>query len=837
MGISLPDLPPSLPEDNVNLGEKDSIRRRALRALEGKPDISYSKVEIPELSTPPMEKYMSELRTCIFFGLPMVIHLLAATKPSFPPGSGMISHLPNKRDSFKLLSSASSVKDQLHTLVEEEEEEEEGAPSGANGSRTTESPPAPVQLSHGPAQPKPALNRPRPTSLNLRPLSLTPESLSVVAVQASPSMTTSRNGLKSLSLSSSATCGHLSNLPQTCRRSFTFPSRGTTSPTEDSKPRRRSTISYKTSSGVTTNHAGLPTPEATPNYLERHFSLSESIKSSSDDEFFLPKATESRPLSAGEQHFLIKSHNALLARITDLERALSRRMSSSVSYHRRPVSVSSDISYSSDQTGTTLGEPDDEMLQLMADLKAERDEYKRDVDAWRGRVNEMDNKLAMMAKRVEAERRDAWIARSKAGLMEIERTSMGKKLEGSEALLTKVQEEKKALELQNRHLQDEIARARTDLIQVKQQLDRAQREMKDMKQMQDLAEYEDEASDVNCQTSSHDLVDGHSLSRALFTFGSNVQSIQGHASKHSLSQSWTFPSGAQTVVEAYRTVPDMDGFFNSSEEVEDKTNITFPSSPSEYSYERSKGLFSEALKSYNGDQDAPFVFPGDIEADGTDTQSPEQLPTVLEEEEEEFSDVSEDMFGEAGGICITLTPAQDDDECEDDDIDFPASPSDPPVLPPLDFDYSAEDLSDAISFGFGSCDIFETPATDSRSPTPKAELMDPMSPPYVPRLKFCQKSASNPIEEISQFDQEICCTPPSKRGSVLPSMIPQAIASPSPIRLANIFPRPRLCPLTLNRTSQHIQRSSDDSSAHKTSSSVTNGSTSIPQPCTLRRRS
>lgn len=60
MGISIPDLPPSSSEDNINLGEKDSIRRRALWALEGKPDVSYSKVEIPELSSPETEKMMFE---------------------------------------------------------------------------------------------------------------------------------------------------------------------------------------------------------------------------------------------------------------------------------------------------------------------------------------------------------------------------------------------------------------------------------------------------------------------------------------------------------------------------------------------------------------------------------------------------------------------------------------------------------------------------------------------------------------------------------------------------------------------------------------------------------
>ena len=75
MGISLPDLPPSNAEDNVNLGEKDSIRRRALWALEGKPDLSYPKVEIPELSTPKMEKFMSEFCMCVSFALSIVTHI------------------------------------------------------------------------------------------------------------------------------------------------------------------------------------------------------------------------------------------------------------------------------------------------------------------------------------------------------------------------------------------------------------------------------------------------------------------------------------------------------------------------------------------------------------------------------------------------------------------------------------------------------------------------------------------------------------------------------------------------------------------------------------------
>lgn len=845
MGISLPDLPPSNAEDNVNLGDKDSIRRRALWALEGKPDLSYPKVEIPELSTPKMEKFMSEFCMSLL-RIVCCCSYHVASKPSFPPGSGLISHLPNKRDS-KLLSSASSAKDQLHTLMEEEEEEEEeGAPSSVNVSKSAESLPAPVQPPPQPSKPTPI--RPRPSYLNLRPLSLTPESLSVIAAQNPQSMPSSVSGLKSLSLSS-ATCVDSSDLSRnhgSNRRSFTFPLRarlsgdGTTLAPEDSKPRRRSSISYKKPSGVTTNYAGLPTPEATPTYQDRHFSLSESLKSSSEDEFFPPKAMQPRPLSAGEQHFLVKSHNALLTRITDLERALSMRASSGTSYHRR---LSSGVSYSSDQTGTTLGEPDDEMLQLIADLKAERDEYKRDVDAWRGRVNEMDKKLVMMSKIVETERRDAWIARSKVGLMEIEKASMGKALESNEALLITVQEEKRVLELQNQELQDEIAGVRADLIQVKQQLDRAQHgdmKSKDLVLLSEdncLAEDEDEDSDASFQTSSCDSAD-----EAVFTLDCldpNGQSahdiIPGHTSKHSLSKSWTFPNGTQTVVDSCRIKPEVDDFFSCIEDVQDGTNILLPSDPSEYSYERSKGLFADALKSYNEDQDAPFIFPGDIhiEATGTAMQILDQLPTVLEEEEQVLSDLSENPFRHAGGICITLTPAQDD-ECEDqdEDMNFFISPSEPPVLPPLDFHHSVEDLSNALSFGFGNSD--ETSPAASRSPTPKAELVNSAS--SIRRPKSCQKSsdASTALEEISQFVQDLYSTPSSKRGRVSPSLIPQPIASPSPIRLATMFPRPRLYALTSSCPPQLIQRSSADSSAHKSSSSVT---TSIPQPCILRRRS
>ena len=56
MGVSLPELPTANSDDNINLGDRDSIRRRALLALEGKSDLAFSKVEIPDITSPDTTK-------------------------------------------------------------------------------------------------------------------------------------------------------------------------------------------------------------------------------------------------------------------------------------------------------------------------------------------------------------------------------------------------------------------------------------------------------------------------------------------------------------------------------------------------------------------------------------------------------------------------------------------------------------------------------------------------------------------------------------------------------------------------------------------------------------
>jgi hypothetical protein len=74
MGVSVPNLPVSKPEDNINLGDKDSIRRRALWALEGKPDVSFSKVEIPELVSPQAENSGFNFRESLYNAVLLCIY-------------------------------------------------------------------------------------------------------------------------------------------------------------------------------------------------------------------------------------------------------------------------------------------------------------------------------------------------------------------------------------------------------------------------------------------------------------------------------------------------------------------------------------------------------------------------------------------------------------------------------------------------------------------------------------------------------------------------------------------------------------------------------------------
>ncbi|KAI0721962.1 hypothetical protein C8T65DRAFT_774974 [Cerioporus squamosus] len=471
MGVSLPSIPLSSSEDNINLGDKDSIRRRALMALEGRDAGGSFSVEIPELDAPKRS-----------FDFP--------SKPSFPPGMGAGFSgglMGSKRDSVaKYMASSPSV--ELGTLVEEEEEEEEetkAVTSPVQESPVT--PPATITV----MSPSPAPARPRPATLNLRPLSLTLSSPVQVpdGELPTPSLTPSpRPGLKSLTLTSSqsANSGFSSNMAnkppsQFGRRpSLNLVMENSVAPPQ---PNRRSSISYVTNAeGQTMSVYGLPTPEMTPTSSSIDRRRSTSVSSSSSMDLNQLGMQRGRPLSMSEQHFLFQAHETLVQRITDLERALSRQPRS------RPVSCASDTSSSAPS------EISDEMLQLIADLKAERDELKKDVDGWRTRVADLQRQIDLHAKRVEAERRDAWVARQRVGLLEVEKASLEKtvaektaqaddaqaRCDSANQDLQASQEELARLNAEverMRGVEDEVALLRAELLQERRKREDMEREL------------------------------------------------------------------------------------------------------------------------------------------------------------------------------------------------------------------------------------------------------------------------------------------------------------------------------------------------------------------------
>lgn len=367
----------------------------------------------------------------------------------------------NKRDSFgKLFSLSSTSKDQLHTLVEEEEEDDEGQEerSGPVTEVIEELKEAPLIELAAPASTvmtKPPRNR--PVSLNLKPLSLVSGVTCNSGSLPTPTLTPAprHNGLRSLALASSSDAATDISASSTIRHSITtapssigsigsFSRRSSSFSSESScdLSRKRSSISYKRSVvSVPRNMGALPSPDATP--INRQFPDLSDVGSIPD-----------QPLSTTEQHFLFKSHNVLLARIIDLERTLrSRSMSQS-----RPLSITSDIS-------SATSEPSDEMLQLIADLKAERDELKRDVDGWRMRVADADKRATVLAQRVESERREAWIVRSRVGLLEVEKSALER------AIGTK------SAELEQSITQNEQSKKERD--DMKEELDRLRARLRD----------------------------------------------------------------------------------------------------------------------------------------------------------------------------------------------------------------------------------------------------------------------------------------------------------------------------------------------------------------------
>ena len=888
----------------------------------------------------------------------------------------------NKRDSFKLLAASASSKDQLHTLIEEEEEEEEEEEGKSQGgpehSFPSPTPSIEISLPTTPINPPPTVavtksisSRPRPATLNLRPLSLTPDNL-ITTVQGlpTPSLTPSpTTGVESLSLSPSPNNdGATTTVPPAQSTSSRRPILNlkmdhcdSPSPmpgqVDNKKPARRSSISYKRSShGVAIGMSGLPTPEMTPTF-SRRYSIAESMRSSSsgDEEFFPNPPAQAKHLSASEQYFLFKSHNALLARITDLERALSTRRSSSsfsINESSRPNSVSSNFSSSSD-LGSMSGGASDEMFSFVRDLKSERDELKKDVDGWRTRVSDLEKQLGIMSNRVDAERRDAWVARSRVGLLEVEKASLEKRFEAVDHAVQGLEEDKRVLQEENKvlhqinsetkkrvkHLEAEVETLKKQL-QVHRfdplatptpgNFDAALPRMRGLgftstdsessatdvevdsfdghqhnfgfvlkaveeeseadgeeylEEENGLAGYEDEdESDVDFTTSSSfgsednpprsltHLQMGNALTNSQSTpLASNdvfVPAGPTHASRASLSKTWTFPKGP--VIQGNSQDKEdnsVDRFFGCLEELDADSDGPALTSPSVLTYETSKGIFASGFRYGSADDNAPFFLPGSVGvvAEGPVENAEKRLSAVAEAEEDDnevgVDGGDDDMFGEVGGIRITFTPPEETEEkLEPQQLQIsPIKPaSKPPVLPVLNFcgeDEDEEDLG-AIPFNFGrsvTSERLSSPppaqpitisshSSISRPTSPRAA-----SPSSIPRSTTFRRSihspkisASTPPKPTSgcfvnslDFSPSAYVTPPTKRGGAMPSFIPQPVSSPSPMRSAPVMSKPKAVP-TSTFIPQPVRKPIVAASNGKSQNS-TNGSTFIPQNTIIRR--
>jgi hypothetical protein len=658
-----------------------------------------------------------------------------------------LSGLANIRDSFK---------DQLHTLVEEEEEEEEPTMSPASALSL----PAAVTVSPSPA-------RHRPAGLTLRPLSLSPDRLVTgeLPTPESAPTPTKLSGLKSLtlatspSLASSSPDGVLSKATAALhRRSVVVPtsssvpffrraslSESTSSTSSDpfEVPRKRSSISYKSS------FHGLPTPELTPTTEGRPSMGSE--------------AEWSRPLT-NEQHFLYQSQAALVARISELERTLSSRS------QPRPVSFATSDSSLSDP------EPTDEMLRLIADLKAERDELRRDIDGWRTRVADLEHRSGMLALRVDTERREAWIARERLSLLEVEKRAAVRTAEESDAVVkglraelntTKadVQEEAerskeivhelervRAELVEERRLREDLEKALEELSQFKtptpvvpirrmmsidsmssatdvdsldehtmsgpelkavQEVDEDQEEYSE--QENTLMGYEDEEEGDECFTSNNGSSFGSlddiprsttHLVRSRVSSPSRTPSpasLPAHTRQSSLSREWCFPAkGAPHSASPQQHFPEeVDRFFGCLEDMGDSPPISV--APPETTSPFTKGFFG-ATDEEEGEM-PPFVLPADV---GVEIESPPAsfsksgLSVVLEEDEDRF--VGEE---DEGGIKFTFEIPHA--------FTSPASPTTPRVptpRKPVPFceELASEDDDTAFSF----------PLKSASPPTPSA---------------------------------------------------------------------------------------------------------------------
>lgn len=227
--------------------------------------------------------------------------------------------------------------------------------------------------------------RHRPRSLNLRASMI---KASASASLPTPSLTPASRTpkLKSLTLASSAV---------------------TTPP--KSNPRRQSALVTSTSSPL------LSTLEIENTRVQRSISYRNTEASlclPTYPQVLTPSPSptfESHRRSLSPTEFLAQSHTSILvARIAELEAVLGRIASPS----------------------PALTEPSEELLEMLADLKAERDQLKRSLDELLARYTDQEKEIATLGRQLDKEKRDGWISKEKLSRAEAEKSELARQNEG-----------------------------------------------------------------------------------------------------------------------------------------------------------------------------------------------------------------------------------------------------------------------------------------------------------------------------------------------------------------------------------------------------------------------
>lgn len=414
MGVALPD------DDKSSV--PDHSRLYALLALEGEnpsPITSsfgfskVSKVELPDLSASAAEPKL-DLATASGTGMPRTGSLNSNTS------------LTGKRESFgKLLTPASSCssKKELHTLLEENEGDDEEI--------------TPDELQYVPPAPSPLPQRHRPASLKLRPLSLR-SAAALPTPSPTPPMRNSAK-LKSLTLAS-AIIVQATALGPPKRSSAVVPggSPMLNSIELDTSLQRSNSVGRRNPDDA---RSRLLTPDASSS------SLAPSPSPRFDARGRSPSPGRSSTPSPDDAHtaYLTQSHNSLLARIAELENALTIR---------------------DDQSEPVLAEPSEELLEMLADLKTERDDLKKELDDAHAKTVEHEKQVTILNRRVDNERREVWVTKEKLAI--------------AEAASKVIEEERDELRAQVYKLADMLSALKNDLIREKKEKAKVDAELREM---------------------------------------------------------------------------------------------------------------------------------------------------------------------------------------------------------------------------------------------------------------------------------------------------------------------------------------------------------------------